>query len=447
MMSNPDDQQSCMSDNASSATSNIHPPRLVNHNDEFFMARAIRLAWKGRYTTMPNPRVGCVLVRDGQIIGEGWHERAGEPHAEINALKSAGQAEGATAYVTLEPCSHHGRTGPCADALVAAGITRLVVAMQDPNPEVSGRGIARCKAAGMDVTVGVCEQAAKDLNPGFISRMKYGLPFVRIKLASSLDGRTAMASGESQWITGAAAREDVQRIRARSSAIVSGIGSILLDDSRLTVRLKQQEGNDHDSCHHPLMNRQPLRIIVDSQLRLPVNAKVIQQPGRTLVVTCCQDAQRIKALQSAGAEILYQQGVGQFRQLQVTSADHAASWSETGLANAKPLIHQPTPSDEAVPESTHERIDLKGLLKYLAREEQCNELLVETGATLAGAFIEEELADECVIYMAPTLLGSSGRPLLGIDINRMADQKRVDITSMRAVGDDWRMTIKLNRFE
>lgn len=443
-MSNPDDPYGRVSDNVHDAISNIHSSRTVNHNDEFFMARAIQLAWKGRYTTMPNPRVGCVLVKEGQIIGEGWHERAGEPHAEINALKAAdGQAQGATAYVTLEPCSHHGRTGPCAEALVAAGIARLVVAMQDPNPEVSGRGIARCKAADIGVTVGVCEQAAEELNPGFISRMKHGRPFVRIKLASSLDGRTAMASGESQWITGPAAREDVQRIRARSSAILSGIESILLDDSRLTVRPKQRGDEAQDTHHHSLVNRQPLRVIVDSRLRLPVNANVLQQPGRTLVVTRSQNTQRIEALQAAGAEILYQQGVGQFRPLQVTSEGPAAS----NTVNADAVTHQPTQSDEAVPGNVHERIDLKGLLKYLAREEQCNELLVETGATLAGAFIEESLADECVIYMAPTLLGSSGRPLIGMDIRQMADQKRVDITSMRAIGDDWRITVKLNRTE
>lgn len=244
-------------------------------DDHRFMALALQLAARGLYTTDPNPRVGCVLVNDGDLVGEGWHERAGEAHAEVHALRAAGERSvGATAYVTLEPCSHHGRTGPCAEALIKAGVARVVCAMVDPNPRVSGSGLRKLHAAGIVAESGLLQAQAEALNPGFIKRMTLGLPLVRLKLAMSLDGRTAMASGESKWITGAAARRDVQRLRARSSAILTGVGTVLADDPSLTVRAEDLGG--------PVL-RQPLRVIVDRQGRIPATAKVLHGPGEHLV--------------------------------------------------------------------------------------------------------------------------------------------------------------------
>lgn len=258
----------------------------VSDLDSGYMQRALTLAERGLYTTDPNPRVGCLIVRDGKVVGEGWHLRAGEPHAERHALTMAGDAaRGATCYVTLEPCSHTGRTGPCADALIAAGIIRVVAAMQDPNPLVAGQGLAKLRAAGISVECGLLEEQARALNPGFIKRMQTGLPLVRIKLAMSLDGRTAMASGESKWITGAAARRQVQRLRARSSAIVTGIGTVLADDPALTVRVEDGLANDY-----PGAVRQPLRVVLDRKLRLPLDAKLLSEDGDVLVISQAQPA-------------------------------------------------------------------------------------------------------------------------------------------------------------
>ena len=274
--------------------------------DYRYMARAIQLAKRGLYTTDPNPRVGCVMVHfdgsaEGSIVGEGYHVRAGEPHAEIHALKAAGSAaQGATAYVTLEPCSHTGRTGPCAVALAQAGVARVVVAMGDPNPQVSGGGIEYLKAAGIQVQVGLLEADARALNPGFISRMERQRPFVRLKMAMSLDGRTAMGSGESQWITGPQARTQVQRLRARSSAILSGVESIIMDDSRLTLRADQLALDNAAE----IVQRQPLRVILDSRLRLPLAAACLREPGRTLIITTDQHSEeKRRKLAAAGAEI------------------------------------------------------------------------------------------------------------------------------------------------
>jgi len=365
-------------------------------SDAAFMARALHLAESGRYTTMPNPRVGCVLVKGDEIVGEGFHRRAGEPHAEVNALRQAGRsAEGATAYVTLEPCSHQGRTGPCCDALIESGVARVVVAMQDPNPRVAGEGIRRLRAAGISVEVGPLDADAEALNAGFVSRMAGGRPRVRVKMAMSLDGRTAMASGESQWITGPEARRDVQRLRAESCAILTGVDSIIFDNSRLTVRADQLGLEDADT----IASRQPLRVVVDSHLRLPLAAACLSEPGRTLIVTLGgRQADKRDGLERAGAEVL------------------------------------------ELPAGDDGRVDLSLLADWLAEHEQCNELLVEAGATLAGAMMDACLVDELRLYMAPTLLGSEARPLFGLPgIERMEQQRPLEILDIRALGRDWRI--------
>lgn len=364
--------------------------------DRRWMARAIQLADQGRYTTQPNPRVGCVIVRDGELVGEGYHVRAGEGHAEVNALRMAGErARGATAYVTLEPCSHFGKTPPCAEALKSAGVARVVSAMVDPNPQVAGRGIRILQDAGIDASHGLLEAEAKLLNPGFIKRMEQGLPYVRVKTASSLDGRTAMQSGESQWITGPAARSDVQRLRAQSSAIVTGVDSILHDDSSLTVR-EQELQLDNAAL---VAEKQPLRVVMDSQLRMPLQAKILTQPGRTLIATLSDDAQRAAQLEAAGAEVLR------------LDADNG-------------------------------RVSIKALLQHLANTEQCNELLVETGATLAGAFISAGVVDELVVYQAMTLLGSDARPMYELPYTQMAQQIRLQLLDNRTLGDDLKLTLR-----
>ena len=362
-----------------------------------WMARALRLARRGLYTTDPNPRVGCVLVSQDRLVGEGWHERAGEAHAEIHALQQAGDAaRGATAYVTLEPCSHQGRTGPCAVALAEAGVARVVVAMQDPNPEVAGRGIDLLKEAGVAVEVGVLEEEARALNPGFISRMAQGRPHVRLKMAMSLDGRTAMRSGESQWITGPSARREVQRLRARSSAVLTGVESVIFDNSRLTVRPDQLE-LEQAEC---IARRQPLRVIVDSRLRLPLAAACLREAGRTLVVTVAgHDRERRAELEAAGAEVV------------------EVAAEESG------------------------RVELAALLAYLATREAANEVLLETGATLAGAMFDAGLVDEMQLFVAPTLLGGEARPLFELPgMTRMDEQRPLQILDIRAVGEDWRIT-------
>lgn len=374
---------------------------LFSVADHRFMARALKLARQGLYTTDPNPRVGCVIVRydrsaEGQVVGEGYHLRAGEPHAEVHALAAAGeQALGATAYVTLEPCSHTGRTGPCAVALANAGVGRVVVAMGDPNPQVSGRGIAHLKAAGIEVHVGLLEQDARALNPGFVSRMQSRRPFVRLKMAMSLDGRTAMGSGESQWITGPQARTQVQRLRARSSAILSGVESMIMDDARLTLRPEQLALPQAEE----IVRRQPLRIILDSRLRLPLAAACLREPGRTLIITTDQHSpDKRQRLEAAGAEI------------------------------------------QVLPSDAGGRVELADMLRWLADNEQVNELLVETGATLAGALLDAQLVDELQLFVAPTLLGGDARPLFELPgITRMADQKRLVFKEFRQVGQDWQI--------
>ena len=367
-----------------------HPEQGVL--DAHYMARALEMARKGLYSTHPNPRVGCVVVRDGQVVGEGWHVRAGEPHAEVHALRQAGElARGATAYVTLEPCSHHGRTPPCAEALVNASVARVVAAMQDPNPQVAGRGLLRLMQAGIMVQSGVMETEARALNVGFIKRMEQGLPYVRVKLAMSLDGRTAMASGESQWITGPAARSAVQRLRARSSVVLTGADSVLADGARMTVRASEL-GLDTEATALAVA-RQPLRVLIDGRLKVPLDAP-FYQAGSALVVTCAA-AQARERYEQQGLELL------------------------------------------ALPGSDG-HVDLRKLLGELASR-GVNELLVEAGPRLAGAFARMGLVDEYQLFVAGKFLGSSARPLLDWPLAQMSEAPALKIIEMRAVGDDWRV--------
>ncbi|WP_428633736.1 bifunctional diaminohydroxyphosphoribosylaminopyrimidine deaminase/5-amino-6-(5-phosphoribosylamino)uracil reductase RibD [Sedimenticola sp.] len=374
--------------------------KTMKADDYAFMSRAIQLAEQGLYTTHPNPRVGCVLVRDGEIVGEGFHRRAGEPHAERNALVEAGErARGATAYVTLEPCCHHGKTPPCSDGLIEAGVARVVVAMTDPNPQVAGQGIAQLEAAGILVDQGVMTAQAMALNPGFIARMTRGRPFVRCKLAMSLDGRTAMASGESKWITSDAARRDVQRLRARSDAIVTGIGTVQADDPSMNVRL---EAADLPGVASDAYRLQPLRVVLDPELAISPDARLIGLPGKTLVVCAVDDDGRRRALEAAGAEVLQlpRQGQG---------------------------------------------IDLDRLLETLAAR-GINEVLIESGPTLAGAAVSAGVVDELVIYAAPILMGSDARGLLNLPaLTEMKDRIALEILDLRQIGPDLRIRVKPTR--
>ncbi|MGQ9660153.1 MAG: bifunctional diaminohydroxyphosphoribosylaminopyrimidine deaminase/5-amino-6-(5-phosphoribosylamino)uracil reductase RibD [Thermochromatium sp.] len=367
--------------------------------DRLHMAHAIRLAERGRYTTDPNPCVGCVVVRDGQQVGEGWHRRSGEPHAEVLALAQAGErARGAEVYVTLEPCAHQGRTPPCTEALIAAGVARVVCAMVDPNPRVAGRGIDRLRQSGIAVEVGCLESEARALNPGFIKRHTQGRPYVRCKLAASLDGRTALATGESQWITSEAARRDVQRWRARSSAIVTGLGTVLADDPNLNVRLTAAElpGLDPDE---PV--RQPWRVVVDSYWRTPPTARLLSLPGRTLIAGIGPRDASAAALEVAGAELI------------------------------------------RLPEQAG-RVDLAALMDELARRE-VNEILLEAGSTLSGALVRAGLVDEILLYLAPCLMGQTAKGLFDLPgIDTMRDRVGLEILEVRAIGRELRIRARPN---
>lgn len=358
------------------------------------MARALRLARKGIYTTMPNPTVGCVLVRNGEVIGEGYTSPAGGPHGEINALKAAGEAEGATAYVTLEPCAHYGRTPPCAEALVKAGIRRVVAAMRDPNPRVNGGGFEILKKAGIETASGLMEAEAREINAGFFKRMEQELPYVRCKMAMSVDGRTAMASGESQWITGPDARADVQQWRAQSCAIVTGVDSIIHDNSSLTVRVNELR-IDHPAA---AAEKQPVRVVVDSRLRIPLDAKILTLPGQTVIACLSDENGKTSQLEALGAEVV------------------------------------------VLPEAAG-RVCLRALMTFLARRE-CNNVLLETGATLAGSAVAAGLVDELLVYMAPVLMGSDARPLFQLPFETMAEKVPLKIHDIRAFGPDWRITAK-----
>lgn len=353
---------------------------------EQFMTRALQLAERGLFTTDPNPRVGCVIVKNDEIIGEGWHQRAGEGHAEVNALNDAGSnAKGADCYVTLEPCSHTGRTPPCADALINAGVKRVFIAMQDPNPLVSGQGISKLKSSGIEVVSGILTQQAEDLNPGFCMRMRSGRPYIRTKIAMSVDGRTAMASGESKWITSDAARQDVQKLRARSSAILTGIGTVLADDPALTVR---PEGGWYPAEQ---LIRQPLRVIVDSQFQTPKTAKILTDKTNVLIAL---------ASEPLGNELV----------------------EAISLANDK------------------KQVDLPALMAELAQRE-INEVMVEAGSVLNGVLLEAGLIDELIIYMAPKLMGDGAKGIFHLpELNTMAQNIELKISDIRAVGQDWRIT-------
>ncbi len=357
--------------------------------DSAFMARALRLAERGIYAAHPNPMVGCVLVRDGAIVGEGWHECAGEAHAEINALAAASDnARGATAYLTLEPCSHQGKTPPCAPALIEAGVSEVVIAMQDPFPSVSGDGQAALEAAGITVRCGLMQGAAEALNAGFLSRVRHGRPFVRLKVACSIDGAIAMKSGESQWITGPEARADVQRLRARSGAILTGIGTVLADDPALTVRDTEIDNRD----------RQPIRAVLDSRLRMPLSAGMLAMPGETRLY--CSDDAGQQPLLDAGARVVRVNRDG-------------------------------------------EALDVQEVLADLA-EREVNEVLVEAGPAVSGHLVSRRLVDELVIYQAPHIMGSETRPMFSTPgWARLADRAVLDIVDLRQVGTDTRITARL----
>ena len=368
------------------------------HEDHLFMAEALRLAKRGLYTTDPNPRVGCVLVRDGEVVGRGWHQETGCHHAEIYALEEAGiKAKGATAYVTLEPCSHFGRTAPCANALIDAGVLKVVAAAEDPNPKVSGSGLRLLSSSGMTVSSGLMFEQARELNIGFFQRMEKKRPWVRIKMAISVDGRTAMQSGESQWITGPQARSDVQRLRARSSAILTGIGTIEHDDAALTVRAEQLgfHSNDIHNSEEAAKN-QPLKVVLDSKGKMLPSAKILASQTRILWVVD-ETAELNEALSSIDF-------IEVFR---------------------LPALDRP------------EAILL--VLQKLA-EMQCNEILVEAGATLAGAILAAGHWDELVLYMAPKLLGSDARALVNLPLSNMLDAKELILKDQRMVGDDIKLT-------
>ena len=360
---------------------------MADAADFAWMARALRLAERGLNTTTPNPRVGCVLVKEGVVVGEGWHRRAGEPHAEAEALTAAGAAAcGATAYVTLEPCNHHGRTPPCSEALIAAGVARVVVAVRDPNTRVTGQGVERLRGAGIAVETGVLEGEARELNIGFVSRATRGRPWVRVKIAAGLDGKTALENGASQWITSPAARRDVHRWRARSCAVMTGIGTLHDDDPRLTVRDVPCE-------------RQPLRIVVDSRLRVPPAARIFDD-GPVLVAAATEDRDKMAALADRGAEVLvlpYPQG----------------------------------------------KVDLAQLGQELGRR-GLNEVMTEAGINLHSALLRAGVVDELLVYFAPVLLGARGRGMFDLGaLTRMDEIVKLSVSELRQVGPDFRLRARL----
>lgn len=351
--------------------------------DYQYMTQALRIAEQGVYTTMPNPRVGCIIVKDGQVVGQGAHLKAGTPHAEVHAINQAKHhAKGATAYVTLEPCSHQGRTPPCAQALIDAGVSKVLVSMQDPNPLVAGQGIQLLQSCGVQVEVGLLQAQAESLNPGFIKRMTDQRPLVRCKIAASLDGRTALKNGESQWITGEAARADVQRWRARACAMLTGIGTVLGDDPNLTVRAMD-------------IGRQPMTIVVDSHLRIPLDAKVLQNPA-VLIAHASNNHERIKQLTSQAVKLIY------------------------------------LPNDK-------NKVCLTSLMTHLATLE-LNEVMVEGGEGLNGALLADQLVDELLLYYAPKLMGSDAKGMFGIPaLQAMQDVVSFDMIDIRLLGQDVRI--------
>lgn len=357
--------------------------------DAAFMFQALQLAERGLYTTSPNPRVGCVIVRDDKIVSSGWHEKAGQPHAEINALTIAGDAaRGATAYITLEPCSHHGRTPPCVDALIRAGIARAVIAMEDPNPRVLGLGCSRLKQAGISVDTGLLQAQARALNAGFVKRMQQGIPWLRLKIAASLDGKTALNNGCSQWITGEAARQDGHRWRARSCAVMTGIGTILSDNARLSVR-------------HISTTRQPKKVIIDNRLSIPLDAFVLQDKNTFIFTANSEDKIKIKALENIGAKVI--------------------------VCN----------------DANQRQVNLATMMRMLATLE-LNEVLVEAGSRLSGALLHAGLIDELIIYFSPSLLGSNAKAMFQLpELSSLEHKIPLNVDDIRMIGKDIRIMARL----
>ena len=356
---------------------------MFSSDDHAYMSQALQLAAKGLYTTSPNPRVGCVIVRDEKIVGSGWHVHTGQPHAEINALKVAGEAaQGATVYLTLEPCNHYGRTRPCAEALVKAKVAKVIIAMKDPNPLVAGRGVSFLKQSKISVQDGLMKEKAKELNIGFVSRMANNRPWIRMKIAASLDGKTALNNGVSQWITGEAARSDGHRIRARSCAVLTGIGTVLEDDPQLSVRFIET-------------SRQPRRVIIDSRLEIPIDAKVLRGENE-LIFTGSENKEKIAVLKKMGAH---------------------------------PII---LPDEKG-------KMDLEKIIKILA-DFEINEVLIEAGSKLSGAFIKARLVDELIIYLAPHLIGTAAQSMLQLpELTDLTEKYNLKIQDLRMVGQDIRV--------
>jgi len=369
--------------------------------DHQFMQHAISLARLAHYTTSPNPRVGCILVKNNVIVGEGYHQRAGLAHAEVNALAQAGEnAKGATAYVTLEPCSHYGRTPPCAEGLINAGVKKVIAAMVDPNPQVSGKGLAMLEQAGIDTSYGLLEQEAQNINTGFVKLMTTNFPYIRCKLAASLDGKTAMASGESQWITSVQSRQDVQRLRAQSCAIISGADSVITDNAQMTVRWS--ELGELKNSYDKNTIRQPLRVIIDSRNRITPDLKLFKSPSPILLI--CHTIENIH------------------------------QWPHFVEQVSLPLVKNAQGDN---------KIDLITLVKLLGGR-GVNDILVESGQNLAGAFIEQDLVDELVLYQAPKLMGAQGKSLMNFpNITSLSQAKELNIKDVRMVGADIRITAKL----
>lgn len=373
-------------------------------SDYQHMSRALQIAQRGLYSTDPNPRVGCVIVKDNSVLAEGWHQKAGHPHAEIEALKNASEnntfadISGATCYVSLEPCAHHGRTPPCTEALIKAGIRRVVAATIDPNPLVAGKGLQQLNEADIETESGLMEAQARELNPGFEMRMKQGRPFVRCKLAMSLDGKTALSNGNSQWISSDESRMDVQRLRARSSAVMTGIGTVIADDPSMNVRLS---GSSEWTKH----GRQPLRVILDSDLEISPDAKILGLPGDVIIFNASECGDKKKQLANLGVEMV---------------------------------------SVEAKRGSAF----LEYVLRYLAREKEINEVLLETGSTLSGEMLQAGFIDELIIYLAPTLLGQDAKALFQLPlIDNMSDRISLNISDIRTIGKDIRIKATINRKE
>jgi diaminohydroxyphosphoribosylaminopyrimidine deaminase/5-amino-6-(5-phosphoribosylamino)uracil reductase len=371
-------------------------------SDHQYMSRALQLARRGLYSTDPNPRVGCVIVKDDVVLSEGWHQKTGQPHAEIEALNNAkqnhtsGNVSGATCYVTLEPCVHHGRTPPCTESLISAGVRKVIAATIDPNPLVAGKGLQQLKDAGIETASGLMEAQTAELNPGFTMRMQQGRPFVRCKLAMSLDGKTALSNGDSKWISSTESRMDVQKLRARSSAIMTGIGTVITDDPSMNVRLSE-------SSEWAKHGRQPLRVILDSNLEISPEAKILNVAGEVIIFHQSNNKARQEQLENKGAELVT-----------IDQARGAAF--------------------------------LKQVLNYLATEKEINEILLETGSTLAGEMLQAGFIDELIIYIAPALLGQDGKGLFQLPmLANMSDRISLDFSDVRTIGKDIRIKATVNR--